>query len=234
MIKKVQYIFIILILLGYACKKDTIKTMNNSSLNIVVANPDISSVAVNFSSSPIPWYKNQNFIYYGGNLEYGISSGNAPLTIISSTDTNHVLLQGDLNLKAGAIYSLYLLGTGVKSDTLFRLDSIPYYTTALSGVRFINLSPDSPPLSIYLETDNGLELAFDNLSYKQQSNFKAYDASSSLSGSYNFEIHDKNTDMVLYTYSWNYLSTKCNTIVISGSVDPNSSTPLNVFQVNNY
>ena len=215
-----------------SCKKDNTVPID-SSLDIINAAANIPSVVVNFSEAAIPFYQNQAFVYYSSSLEYGFPSGVTPIVIVSSSDTTKPIFQGNLNLAAGGIYSLYLIGQSQKPDTFLMEDNIVNYTPDLAGVRFINLSPDSGPISVNIQGNAATQTEFNSLAYKQISDFKTYDASVQY-GNYTFEVRDQATGILLTTFAWNYTGSKNNTLVISGSVDPASTTPITVFQVNNF
>jgi hypothetical protein len=95
-------------------------------------------------------------------------------------------------------------------------------------------SSDSKPITVNLQGNLPTQTEFGPLAYQQISSFKSYSVISNVGGVYNFEIRDQASDSLLLTYGWNYPYFKNNTIVISGSEAISSSTPLQVFQVNNY
>ncbi len=222
----------------FSCKKDNSSTAGIASFTIInavqgsdpfIADPNgADSVAAYFSTTPQ--------IGYGASQEYSLVSGNIPLVVYDIADTVNAVFRNTLSLKGNNIYSLFLAGVYSsnaqnKPDTVLNIDQIPYYgNDSSAGVRFINLSPDSKPISINLAGNPGSQTEFSSLGYKQISAFKTYSAASGVGGSYNFEIRDQASDSLLTTYSWNYILQKNNTIVISGL----ESNGLNLFSVNNY
>ena len=222
-------IILCFIALCYACKKtDSVQTL--SSLNIVQAAVSVNSIAVSFATSPIPFHQNQAFISFGSSAEYGLQPGKNPLVIVSADDTTKSLVSASFDLKPGKIYSFYLAGQAAQIDTLFMQDIIRVYTDSSAGLRFINLSPDSKPVSINLVGNPSSQTEFAGLGYKEISAFKSYSATSSVGGVYNFEIRDQASDSLLTTFSWTYGLQKNNTVVISGL----EASGLTLFQVNNY
>jgi len=143
-----------------------------------------------------------------------------------------VLWNGEINLKAGSIHSLFFCGDTTSVDTLFTTDIIPYYrvTDSLSGIRFVNLVKGSLPMSINIQGNLSSQAEFDNLGYKEMSNFKSYNVNGSGPGSYNFEIRDQNSDSILTVFSWSYTLEQCNTVFITGS----STIGINAYQLNNF
>jgi hypothetical protein len=107
------------------------------------------------------------------------------------------------------------------------------YSDSISGVRFINLSQGSKPISINLQGNLPAQAEISGLAYKQVSVFKTYPDTNGIS-SYNFEIRDQASGNLLTTFSWNFTLFKNNTLVITGSEDPSIGTPVNVFPVNNF
>jgi hypothetical protein len=95
------------------------------------------------------------------------------------------------------------------------------------------LSSGSQPISINLAGNDASQMEFNPIGYKQITAFKTYPDTCGIS-SYNFEVRDKATDNLLTTFQWSFSLFKNNTLVISGSEDPASSTPISVFAVNNY
>lgn len=217
-----------------------INTRNSfSSLNIINASFNSNPVITNFSqlepkgpATPLQYYATANSIPYGNSWESGSYVGSTNLSLSQSSDTSTSLWSGHLNLQSGYIYSLFIIGDTSNIDTLLITDNIPYYPASDSaiGIRFVNLVQNSYPMTVNIEGNMPDQIEFDNLGYKQISNFKRYSANSSIPGFYNFEIRDKNSDSLLITFSWFYSLQKSNTIVISGT----PQFGLSVFPINNY
>jgi len=231
---KLYLLFLTGTVISLSCKKDN----NNgpttiASLNVINAAIDVPSVNVNFTNNPIPFYLYQQPVYYGSNFEWGISSGDSAITIVSSADTMNNLYSGNLNLSPGGIYSLYLIGQLPKVSVLFVQDTIPLHSDSTSGLRFINLSPLSQPMSINLQGDAPDQMQFSNLEYGKASGFKTYPATNGIYN-YTFEVRDQATGDLLTTVTWNLTLFKNNTLVICGLEDPAASTLISTFQINNY
>lgn len=233
---KKQLLFLIpVFLLYFSCKKDSVKTFNTSSLNIVNASINEPNVLVNLSSGPIIYSIDQSNISFGSYLEFGNPAGNLPVTLVAATDTIHPIYQNTLNLPTGSIHSLYLIGQAPNISTLLLQDQIPAYKDSTSGVRFINLLPDSQPVTINLQGNPASQTEFTSLAYKQISSFKGYSCKSAYSGSYTFEVRDAATSNLLATFTWNFKPFFCNTLVIDGLENDNTGNyPVSVFQVNHY
>jgi len=222
-------------ILGVSCKKSGYNgVIPNAAVNVINVAPDVPSLSVNFTSNPISSSQYQQFISFGSSWEWGVPPADSPILLISSSDTSKVFYSGNFNLKGGGIYSMYVLSGASKGDVLFMEDSIPAYKDSTSGIRFINLSPDSGPVTVNLQGNDPSQTEFQEIAYKQISSFKGYDATSQSGGAYNFEIWSKTSQTLLASFYWPCRIQKSNTVVIYGSVDPSSSTPISTFQVNNF
>jgi hypothetical protein len=188
-----------------------------------------------FGTGPAQYYSSAQQVSYGSAQLYSPLSGSNPLSVVPITDTVFTIFKGSLILVAGDIYSFFLTGDTTKPDTLFVQDNIPLHSDSSVGIRIVNLSPSSQSISINLAGNAASQTEFSGLVYKQISSFKTYVANSSIAGSqYVFEVRDQASGNLLTTYTWSYHLFKNNTLVIAGSEDPTSSTPLMVFSVNNY
>ena len=194
-----------------ACKKQSELTVQNvSSLNIVNACVGEPAVFINFTHSPIDYSQDQSMISYQSFLGFGKPSGTIPLTIVTTDDTLHPVIQTSLTLARAGIYSYYLIGQPGNLSTLLLSDTIPAYSDSSSGVRFINLSPDSQPLTMNLQGSSPGQNEFANLSYKQISSFRNYAATGIHSNGYNFEIRDASSGNLFTTFTWNPKVFFCN------------------------
>jgi len=173
-------------------------------------------------------------VWYGSSQLYSPVAGTVPCLVVPSTDTSFNIFNGNLNLSSGEIYSFFLSGDTAHADTMIVKDNIPYYGDSSVGARFVNLSIGGKALTITLAGDDPNNTQFPTIGYQGITDFKKYNAGANVGGSYQFVIRDQATGDSLTSYFWSYKLYKNNTIVISGSPDPLSSTPLTVFSVNNY
>jgi hypothetical protein len=223
-----------------ACHKSSTVVISPGSLNIINAIPTSQPVIpVLGTTQPVQYFASAQTVSYGNAQIYSPLNGPNILYIVQSTDTTEItpkfeMFSGTLTLTAGGIYSFFLTGDTSAVDTFFVQDHIPVYPDSSAGVRFVNLSPGSGPMSINLQGNPITQTEFSNLGYKQISAFKAYSASSGAPGNYTFVVHDQASgDSVVY--SWSYSLYKNNTIVIAGSENPSSNDyPINAFQFNNF
>jgi len=230
---KINFITVILTLSFWisSCEKNSSRKLG--ALNVIHALVDEPPVYVYFTATPSNYYLNQSPVPYGAAAEYGTPFDGTPLTIVSSGDTSQALFQSTLTMKSGGIYSLYLAGQASKKDTLLLEDVIPAFSDSSAGVRFINLSQGSAPMSVNIQGNDPMHTEFDNIGYKQISPFRAYPAKGGVSG-YTFEIRDQATGNLLITYSWNFELFRNYTIVIGGLEDGAGAGAINAFAINNF
>jgi hypothetical protein len=227
--------FIVTMVILASCRKETPGTLSSSSITVVNTIETANELAVYFSDTALAYYIDQAPVPYASSLEYGIPSATTSVLAISSFDTAMVMAT-TLALKPGGIYSLYFAGSGlpqVPVDVVFSQDTIPVYSDSAAGVRFISLSPGSGPVTVNLQGNLPTQTEFPALAYKQISAFKGYPDTSGIT-SYTFEIRDQASGNLLSTFQWNFTLFKSNTLTICGSENPNSMTPINVFQINNF
>ncbi|MBO9572062.1 MAG: DUF4397 domain-containing protein, partial [Chitinophagaceae bacterium] len=110
-------------------------------------------------------------------------------------------------------------------------ENFPRHTDSTTGVRFVNLSPNSPELSINLVgSPNGSEVT--SLPYKAVTEFKNYSATWA-DNFYDFEIRNAATGEVLGFYTYHTLARMRNvTLIVRGLID--GPVPFEVVRVSNY
>jgi hypothetical protein len=205
----------ILALFGGSCKKTGYYPLTGGgSLTIVNAVAGTSGLVPNFNSpdsgkgpTALQWYTDGYWIGYGSSQEISSFFGMTPLALCDISDTALNLWVGILNLQKNSIYSLFVIGADTTHiDTLFTLDVPHAFDTQDSsvGVRFVNLSPGSAPVSVDIAGSvNGSEVA--SLPYKGITNFNDYSANYSLKSRV-FEFRDQASGTLLATYSMTGLS----------------------------
>lgn len=172
-----------------------------ASVTVVNAAINTGAIQVNYFGETINWsaYNGAN-VYYGSSGLFNLSPSNASFKVVSSTDTLNVLMDEDLALKAGTIYSYYLVGQSPNVESMI-VQELPLpkstYPDSTFNVRFINLSPDNIGVKLNL-TDTPSEL-FDNVGFKQATDFVRVNAPSGL-WDIGFEVRNTETDEVLATF----------------------------------
>jgi hypothetical protein len=234
--RQIIYLVGLISVIVVACQKTgtTPASAGPAAITIVNAIPTTNFIIPILNTfSPVPdYFYNAEQIYYGNFLEYSPPGGHDTIYVVHDNDTVDISLKsatltysGILNLNTGSIYSLFLTGADTTSpDYLFTIDSLPYHTSVDStvGIRFVNLSTGSNPISINLEgSPNGSEVG--NLAYKGITAFKDYTCNSTTTNSgYLFVVRDMVTGDSLISFGINGVGSG-NGI---GLIDPNNGKPL--------
>lgn len=191
-----------------ACKKDVVPP-GAASLTIINAVVGSSPLVTNFGNSYVldgSNYASARRIAYGSfntNYQFSAYSGDTHLVLYQYPDTlahSNPLYNLDFNLPVGSTHTLFLTGLVTAPDTLFTADNPPYHSVEDStvGVRFVNLSPGSNPVSITLSTNSAVN-EFSNIPYKGITDFKNYPATADIE-SYTFQFRDASTGDLLASY----------------------------------
>lgn len=196
----------LLCLITVACKKElSFKPGGTSSLTLVNALAGTDYLFTNFNGdkSNGQYYSGMMALRYGNIVFFNSYSGKQDLGLYKAPDTNansRPVMRLEVDLRLNAIHTLFLTGSTQDPDYLLTTDQLPYHLPADSvmGLRFINISKGSDPVSVNLEGQaKGSEIAA--LSYKAVSGFKDYKAGKAVS-SYTFEFRDKTSGTLLGSY----------------------------------
>jgi hypothetical protein len=253
------YSIVALQLIALGCTKT--KSMSGSaSLTIVNAVPNSNPVITNFdpvsakgnAEGSLHYFATATQISYAGSWESGSYTGLTSLSLSQISDTMVSIWSGTLTLPVGSVHTLFLAGDTSAVDTLFTTDVIPYYpaTDSVTGIRFVNLSTGSSPISINLEGNpNGSEVA--SLNYKGITTFKPY-LNNSTTQDYLFVIRDAVTGDSLTQFDFaqvgsynngngltdpnngNLLTFKSITIALIGQPGVNAVVPQSTIQIDDY
>lgn len=239
--KSIKYILFILTMqaLCFSCKKEAnnVKPVPISAITVVNAVNGASPVITDFFGvkTVYTYYSTTQQIAYGSFFEFSQVSGNLPLTIYQVSDTTHALYKNTVSLQGTGIYSLFLTGADpTNPDAILVQDHPPYHAPADSviGVRFINLSTGSSPVSINLRGEaNGSSVG--SLAYKAITEFKDIPFKSSIP-QYVFEIRDAASGALLTTYTYNTAPYQNITICVIGQEGAGAAVPISAMQENNF
>ena len=178
--------------------------------SLIIVNTVVGSqpLVTNFSGTkPITYYTARQLIYKAFNDYNNLFSAYSGLQQLAlyqypdTTEKSNPLFNLTLDLPVGSIHSLFLTGTVNTPDTVFTKDNLPYYAAGDSamGMRFINLSPGSNPISVNIVgRANGSEAG--SLSYKGVTGFRNYPVKMSLAD-YVFEFRDAGTGTLIASYT---------------------------------
>jgi hypothetical protein len=186
----------------FSCVKSN-NPPGTASLTIVNAVAGSNPLYTNFSTTQaLEWYFAAAQISFGSSEEFSSFSGHQQLALYQDTLAQSAPLYNlTLNLPIGTIHSLFLTGTTSAPDTMTTVDAPPYHPASDSsmGIRFVNLSPGSAPVSVDIQGEaNGSEAP--GLPYKSITAFKDYPVTSAVSA-YTFEFRDAASGTLLASYT---------------------------------
>lgn len=173
-----------------SCKKEVrnvvdIQPIDSTHISITNISPSISNLALYLNNkliplpdSPIVYGKTVSTTYINNPGSYfpdtvslpfiNISPGYQELTF-SSFGNNNSIGRVNNNFQPGATYSLFLTDTAVhgKITSVLLKDNITNTDTTKSLIRFLNLSPDTPPLDVIAYPNAGYNgyILFSNCAY---------------------------------------------------------------------
>lgn len=186
---KIVLVFaLMLVALGLnSCKKEEEKEYTDASyVRHVNASPTLGTYNIYFDDSKV----NTSAIPFGGTVSYSPYAAGSH-TVKYTTATNiQSLLTKSVTLEANKIQTLFLIGQANNLDALLVVDDATEAGafSEKAFVKFINLSPDAPALS--LEINGGASL-YQNKAYKANSNYIEVEAKE-----YTFDIKDSATGAV--------------------------------------
>lgn len=190
-----------------SCKKSESPQIY-SSINVVNAAVGAGTVKVNYFGRDISW---QAYIGTNGVVNYGTNqiltvfnlNNDYPFTIVPSLDTLNSIIKTKISMEPNGMYSLYATGTAENYEYVFNKENdIPYnLADSVVSIRFINLSPNSPPINITLASTPAINEAT-GLVYKGQTAFKRYSLNKVIpTGTTTFELRDPINNQVLSSYT---------------------------------
>lgn len=153
-----------------------------ATLRIVNAIQDVGTIQLReFEGNTV--FFNTTTISYRANGRFAFAP-NTPvnLTVVPESDTLDIILSETLTMEnAGDINTLFLLGDSMRVETLVIQDEFVNYQDSVFGVRFINLSADSQPVTVrnILENSEGerdTTLVTTDLAFKFATPFSMFSA----------------------------------------------------------
>lgn len=198
---------VLVLLLVTSCTKDK-QPAGTASLIIINTVVGSAPLKTNFSGTGTIRYNTANQVSYGqfstSNNRYSPGSGTIPLSLYQYPDTlpkSAPMFNLTLELPVASVNTLFLTGTVNQPESFLIKDEIPFYPPGDSamGLRFVNLSPGSDPVSVNLISKaNGSETA--GLSFKGITAFQKYAVKRALSD-YVFEFRNANTGAFIASYT---------------------------------
>ncbi len=199
--KKILIIIAVFAIALQACKKNEAEP-GLAALTVVNATVGAPELYTNNTGGSIIYskYAANDILGFGMSRAFAAKAGTRSVVITPGTDTTKTFYSQSVDFKAGVVNSLFLTGEMPNVEAVYvAAESFPKYKDNVIGVRLINLSPNSPAISINMSgTPLVKEVA--SLSYKQKSDFKTYDGNDVLK-ELTFEIRDAATQVLLASYT---------------------------------
>lgn len=233
-----------------SCKKTTLNTGNPATLQVFNALDEEVALRANLSGNhPIQYSTAQlmyNKFYLPNNNVFYIQSFPQPFSVYSETDTlpkDNPVLDIDLDLEKGKVYSLFLHGNKTNAAYTLISDQLP---TPVAGdsvtfIRFANFSAGQV-MSVNLKGEPYGSL-IQNLAFKSVSAFIPVKADMSVTD-HEIEIRDQTSGTLIATYityglnrnspywsSPNMWLYKTNTLVLTGKPGGSGSDMQMIYQM---
>ncbi|MDP4148749.1 MAG: DUF4397 domain-containing protein [Bacteroidota bacterium] len=129
-----------------------------------------------------------------------MNAGSSVLNLYPAASPKSPYYDQTIQTAAGDNYSLFLSGSSPASvDDILIKESYTNYADSTCGVRFINLSPNSNPISVNV-TGQANGSAVTSLAYKEYSGFIKFPAIAA-NPNYAFQIRDVGTGNILASYT---------------------------------
>ncbi|MCY1542998.1 hypothetical protein D9M68_787830 [compost metagenome] len=149
-----------------ACKKTAMPDFTVSYLRVINTAPNLATYNVyantlKVNAAPLP---------FGGTTTYQqFKPGTQDFKFTSAGDIQS-LLDKKIELENAEVYSLYLIGQEAQLDAFWIKDIMPDPKSDKAFIKFVNISPDAPIMSLSLKDGDQL---IGNKAYKEASEFIA-------------------------------------------------------------
>ena len=191
--KKYCYLFLLPLSSLFAACGEENNVFLPGSLKVMHSAVEVPDLHVNYFGEDIVFGTNPS-ISFGEYIRLTLPSNiQRDILFVSTQDTLTQVHQEVVELQPGEIYTLFLVGSGNNLEGLLVQDEPLILTDSLWGVRVVNLSPDSGPVSIEITgQDNPLS---NDLAFKTFSDFNALSANAA-TGAFTFEFKDGNGEVL--------------------------------------
>lgn len=196
-----------------SCKKGGNNSIPDASyIRFINASPTLGTYNIYFDDKMI----NTAAIPFGGTVSYlPYVAGNHTVKYTTASNVQ-ALLTKPITLTANKVHSLYLIDKNDKMDALLVIDDASVTSTTKAFVKFINLSPDAPALSLDI---NGGASLFNNKTYKSGTEFVQVEPKT-----YSFDIKDSATGQVKTTLTdIQFAAGRYYTIISRGMLSPGAN-----------
>lgn len=194
-----------------------------AGIYVVNASPDAPAIDVSLNNNVIA-----NTFGYGKDSGYFLTyPGTYPLKV-SQSNTATVFVDNFVSFGAGKYYSLFLVDSFAQRQLLFFEDDLSIDSVQKAGVRFFNLSPNSPDsvYVIFYNTATTDSLKYKNRKFNDQAASVTFRRFSSVpAGSYNLDLYTRDTLPIQKLGSMSFAAGKFYTIYLKGFYQ-STTTPL--------
>lgn len=195
-----------------SCKNEDDAILPDATyIRFINASPTLGTYNIYFADKMV----NTAAIPFGGTVSYALyTAGNYTVKYTTATNIESVLTK-QITLGASQIQSAYLIDKGAKMDLLLVVDDASVTSTTKAFVKFINLSPDAPALSLDIKA--GANLVKDK-TYKLGSPFIQIDPKT-----YDFDIKDANGVVKTTLTGVEMVAGRYYTIISRGMLNPDTN-----------
>ena len=200
-----------IVILG-SCKKKEVDAPDASYIRFVNASPTFGTYNIYLDDKML----NTLAIPFGGTVSYSpFIFGQHTVKYTTATNSQAVFTK-NITLLGNKIHSLYLVDVAGKMDALLVIDDASATSKTKAFVKFINLSPDAPALS--LDIAGGANL-FTNKTYKMGTDFVEVDPKN-----YAFNIKDFASGAIKATLTdIDFAAGRYYTIIARGMLNPGTN-----------
>ena len=225
-----------------ACEDDTPETFTATSLKVVHGVVNGPDVHINTSGSNISFSLNPSIGYRESETFTLPANQDRDIVVTSAEDTTQQILITSVNQDVAGIGTLLISGQGENVEATFLQDDIIRFTAksdSLTGVRFINLSPDSDLVMVRIQGE--ASAIANNIAYRSASGYIELPSTRDV-GTYIFEFTDSEGNVLATSGVLDLLPDRGifalfrnqSFILMGLSNDGEGGNSLSVVQLNNY
>lgn len=194
-----------------SCLKGSSTDEQAPYVSIINTSPTLGTFNIYLDGTAV----NSAAIPFGAVIAYSqVTAGDHTLKFTTAGSTESLLTK-TITLSGDKIYSFYLVDKEDQMDGLLLEDHMTVSSTEKAFVRFINLSPDAPALSLSITDGSTL---FSGENYKGSTEFAAIDPNT-----YNFSITESaTTELRASINSVTFSAGKYYTVISRGMLEPGS------------
>lgn len=137
-------LFFLTIIMLVSCKKQEVDTTVYSAITVVNASPTAATYDVYLGTNKL----NAAALPLGGGVSYFRQVAGSYDLKFTVAGRGESVFTRTVNLNQNTYHSFYLIGSPSSFDGIFATDDLTASSTTQAFVRFVNLSPDAPALTL--------------------------------------------------------------------------------------